>query len=255
MTFKNKLKNNKFKIAIIGYGRFGKLLAKILYPFGEILVISRRNLNYKNIKKINYSDLKEADWIIPAVPISELQNVLKKINQYLKEGSLVMDVCSVKVYPCKWLKKHISPRADIMGTHPMFGPDSAKNGLKGLQIVLCPIRISSSKLKIIKDIFKKLELKIIKTTPKEHDKQTAKSLALVHYLGRALAEAGIKKENISTLGFQRLLAVNETVNNDTWQLFLDMHNYNPYAENIRNNFIRSLEKINSKIKSRRFKRL
>jgi len=234
------------KIAIIGYGRFGQLLEKMLSPYGEVYITSRR-VNVKINNRIQFSDLKNMDLVIPAVPISKFEEVVKSINPYLKQGSLVMDVCSVKVEPCRWLKKHIDKNIEILGSHPMFGPDSIKGGYENLQIVLCPIRISAKKLQLVKSIFRDLELKIISATPKEHDRQSAKSLALVHFVGRGLDSAKIKKQNISSLGFERLLTVNETVCNDTWQLFIDMTNYNPYAQVVRDKFIKSLISLNKKI--------
>ncbi|MCK5591735.1 MAG: prephenate dehydrogenase/arogenate dehydrogenase family protein, partial [Candidatus Pacebacteria bacterium] len=106
---------------------------------------------------------------------------------------------------------------ELLGSHPMFGPDSAKSGLRGLSIVLCPIRIKKNNLSKVIKVFKKLKIKIIITTASDHDKQTGNSLALVHFLGRAMAAAGLEDQEIDTLGYRRLLAVNETVNNDTWQ--------------------------------------
>lgn len=239
------------KIAIIGFGRFGKLLSEILSPYGDIFIISCSPAIGKNIKQIEYEDLQNMDWIIPAVPISALEESLKKINPYLKKNSLIMDVCSVKVLPCKWLEKNVSKDIQIIGTHPMFGPDSAKNGTAGLQIVICPLRISHENLKKLKSILNSLELKIIETTPDDHDKQTAISLGMVHFLGRGLSELDMKKIKITSLGFERLLAVNETVKNDTWQLFLDMHQYNPYSGEVREKLIASLVKLNQKIKEKK----
>jgi prephenate dehydrogenase len=241
--------NKKLKIAIIGYGRFGKLLTKILQPFGEIFILHYKKLENLNIKQIKYSDLKDIDWVIPCVPISVLEKILQKINPYLKKNSLVMDVCSVKVYPSQWLEKYISKEINILASHPMFGPDSAKQGLKNLQIVFCPLRISQEKLNLITNIFQELKLKIITTTPENHDQQVAKSLALVHFIGRGLGEMNIGNQKITTLGFERLLKVNETVNNDTLELFFDMHRFNPYTEKIRQEFIDSLKKLNKLIKS------
>lgn len=238
----------KQKIAIIGYGRFGSLLAEILKPFGELHVISDRKIKQAGIKQIDYPGLKEIDWVIPAVPISALEATLKKIKPFLKKGSLVMDVCSVKVYPCRWLKKHLSKDVELLGTHPMFGPDSAKNGLDGLQIVVCPLRISEKRLVDVLAIFKKLKLKIIETTPENHDKQGAFNLSLVHFLGRALPGSGVKTQSIVTKGYERLLEVSNNVNNDTWQLFFDMQKFNPYSQSLRSKFIKELNRIEDKIK-------
>lgn len=243
------MSSKKLKIAIIGFGRFGKSLAEILAPYCQIFIISQKNINDKKFQQIDYSDLKNIDITIPAVPISVLKNTLKKINPFLKNGSLVMDVCSVKVYPCKWLRKYLPENIEILGSHPMFGPDSARKGLKGLQIIFCPLRISDEKFKEIKNIFQKLNLKIIEMIPEEHDKQSAISLVLVHFIGRALKNNQIKQQKISTLGFKKLLQACDNVTNDSWELFCDMNNYNPYAKKIRKKFIESLQKINLEIKS------
>lgn len=237
------------KIAIIGQGRFGKLLGKILAPYGEIFVMEK---DLKKIEKkqvlIKKEDLKEIDWVFLAVPISNLEKLLLEIRPHLKKGSLVVDVSSVKIFPCRWLKKYLPRNVEIMGTHPMFGPDSAKNGLPGLKIVLCPVRISLKNKKKFEKIMRSLKLKIIFTTPQKHDAEIAKSLTLVHFIGRTLGRINIKKQEITTLGFERLLAVNETVNSDTWQLFLDMHRYNPYAKNMRHRFLKSAREIDSELK-------
>ena len=248
------MKNN-LNIAIIGYGRFGELLAKILSPFGNIFVISSKPVRKIKFKKIEITDLPQMDWVIPAVPISALKDTLRKIAPHLKKGVLVTDVCSVKFYPCKWLKKYLPSDIEITGTHPMFGPDSAKNGLKDLQIVVCPLRQSEKTLIYLEKIFSKMGLEIIKTTPEFHDKEVAKCLALVHFIGRGLEKIKVKKQKITTLGFERLLRVNETVSNDTWQLFLDISRFNPYTSKVRKDFIQALRSIDSEIRRQHLENL
>lgn len=240
----------KPNIAIIGFGRFGALLAQILKPFGEISVVSSHKVVAAGIRQIDYSELKSMDWVIPAVPISSLETTLKEIRPHLKSGSLVMDVCSVKVQPCRWLKKHLPTDVEILGSHPMFGPDSAKNGLAGLQVVVCPLRISEKRMGEVLAVFRKLGLKIITATPEEHDKQGAFNLSLVHYLGRALPKSGVKHQPITTRGYERLLEISDNVNNDSWQLFFDMQLYNPYAKSTRQKLVKELGLIEQKIKDK-----
>ena len=69
----------------------------------------------------------------------------------------------------------------------------------------------------------------------------------MHFIGRGLSRIKIKKQEISSLGFERLLSVDETVSNDTWQLFKDMHRYNPYARIVRENYINALKSIDKDI--------
>jgi prephenate dehydrogenase len=238
-------------IGIIGFSRFGQLLAKILKPYAEVIVCNRsdKSLEAKELG-VEWSSLEQVsqcDWVIVSVAISATEEMIKQIAPLLKKGNLVTDVCSVKVLPSQWLEKYISQDNEIMATHPMFGPDSAKNGTKDLQWVLCPLRISESTLDKVKDVLNKLEVKIIETTPEEHDREAAVSLSLVHFIGRGLEESGFKEQEIKTLGFERLLRVMETVTNDSFQLFLDMQKYNPYAKEARERFIESLQKVDDKI--------
>lgn len=237
----------KQKVAIIGFGRFGKLLAEILMPYAEVFVIARRDINDDRFKQIDFKDLKNCDWVIPVVPISATLDILKKIRPFLKKGTVVMDVCSVKVNPCKWLEEILSKDVQVLGSHPMFGPDSARQGLKGLEMVFCPVRISSEKFKMIKEIFAKMDLEIIETTPENHDEESAISLALVHFIGRGLKDIDIRDQKISTMGFRRLLQLKDNVTNDTKELFNDMHKFNPYAKDARKKYLDSLQKINSEL--------
>lgn len=235
------------KIAIIGFGRFGKVFAELLLPHGEVVVVSSKKIEDDRFSQVELSEISDCDWVIPCTPISTLERFLKEIAPHLKKGALVMDVCSVKVYPCQWLTSVIPPDNEVIGTHPMFGPDSVRNGLEGLQMVVCPLRQSSETLDKVKSLFGGMGLKIIETTPEDHDRQAARSLSLVHFIGRGLGEMKIAKQEIMTLGFERLLTVNETVNNDTWQLFLDIQKYNPYAKEERERFREALDVIEGKI--------
>jgi len=240
-------------IGIIGFSRFGQLLAKILKPYAEVNVYNRSDKS--DIAKelgVGYASLEEvcqSDWIFFSVAMSATEDLIKKAAPLIKKGALVMDVCSVKVLPAKWLQEHISKDNEIMATHPMFGPDSAKDGTKGLQWILCPLRISDESLNKFTQILNQLEVKIIETTSEDHDKQASVSLAMVHFIGRGLEEFGMHELKISSLGFERLLKVNETVTNDSWQLFIDMQKYNPYTKEIRQKLIDSLKNINQKVEA------
>lgn len=242
------------KIGVIGFGRFGQLIAKHLKKFGPVLVYNRSNKKRQakalGCEWVNLKEVCQADLVILAVPISELEKVIKKIKKLVKPGIIVMDVASVKSKPCRWLKKHLPRRVEVLGTHPVFGPDSTKNGLDNLNIVVCPIRIKKKNLDKISNIFKKLKLDIIKTTPERHDQEIALSLGLVHFLGRGLEKVQIRPLEISSVGYERLLGVCDTVSNDSWQLFSDMQEFNPYASGIRKRYLKALQEINHNITNR-----
>ncbi len=88
---------------------------------------------------------------------------------------------------------------------------------------------------------------VIEATAREHDEQIATSLSLTHLIGRTLSECGAKPLDIDTEGYKRLLHILEVVERDTWQLFQDMHCYNPYAKKKRIEFMEMMQEINSRL--------
>ncbi|MFZ2189884.1 MAG: prephenate dehydrogenase/arogenate dehydrogenase family protein [Candidatus Magasanikiibacteriota bacterium] len=235
------------RVGIIGYGRFGKLWAELMKEFGEVVVYDKQVKSQKSIKS-KVSDVLDVDMLFLLVPISEIKNVCKEIRAKLNEKTIVIDACSVKVKPVREMKQILKSNQPIIATHPLFGPDSVKRfGLVGQKIVVSNIRATAKQLNLLKNILKKLKLKIIQATPEEHDKQMAKSQALVHFFGRGLADLKLKKQKIFTPDYESLLKINDLVNNDTWQLFFDMQLYNPYAKKIRKDLLLALKKLDSKL--------
>jgi prephenate dehydrogenase len=235
-------------IGIIGFGRFGKLIARYLAEDFEVLVFNRTDKS-EAIKAIggraaSLSSVCRQNIVIPCVPISALKDVLSEIGSHLKKDAVVVDVCSVKVYPCQWMKALLPESVSILATHPMFGPDSAGDGLEGQKIFLSPIRMGKKAYQKIKAYLASKALIITESTPEEHDEQIAVSLALTHFIGRSLSEFGAGSLDMDTEGYRRLLNILNVVTHDTWQLFYDMHRFNPYAQAKRTALMRAMQKIN-----------
>ncbi len=254
------MKNNKTTIGIIGFGRFGTLAASVLKQYGEVSVFDTVKQTAKARRiGVKFADLKSAagaDIVVLAVPISQTEKTVKKIAPLVKPGALVVDTCSVKALPCQWLMRHLPASVGILGTHPMFGPvttgfDERKQtwDLKGLQIVLCPLRVRPAVLKKVKACLRSLELEIITVSPDEHDIETADTLAFMHFLGRSLFEAGFRERTIFPPGYKDLLRVYRTTTGDSWELMYDMNIYNPYARAARERFSGQCAKIETKISS------
>lgn len=240
------------KIGIIGFGRFGKLLTQYLSKKFNVFVFDTKN-KQREIKKIGAipASLAQAckkDVIILCVPISRFEKVLIKIKKLIKDNQLVVDVCSVKEYPVKLMKKILPKKVQILATHPIFGPDSAAKSLKGNKIVLCKARIQDGKYKKIKAYLKKMGLTVIETTPAKHDRDIARSLLLTHFIGRGLIDFGSRSMYMDTEGYKRLMSILEMVQNDTSQLFHDMNKYNKYSNKMRQHFIKSLENVHKGLK-------
>ncbi|HLG23481.1 MAG TPA: prephenate dehydrogenase/arogenate dehydrogenase family protein [Candidatus Nanoarchaeia archaeon] len=243
----------KTKIGLIGFGRFGKLAAKYLSENFDIYVFDKKikSPGKKSAEKIIFAPLKsvcKCSVVIVCVPISELEKLLHQIKNLVKKDSLIVDACSVKEYPSKLMEKILPGEVQILATHPLFGPDTALNSLKGRKIVLCRIKVSNKLYAGITKFLENKGLTVVESTPKEHDREIAKTLVLTHFIGRTMLESGAKDSGIGTNGYTMLMEVIDTVKNDTWQLFDDMNKYNRYSKNARDKFIRSANKINNRLK-------
>lgn len=243
--------SNQLTFGIIGYGRFGRLWAEHLRSCGPVSVYDTITITPPaGIQKAALKEVAAADIIFIAVPIVAFESCCKEIAPLLKPGTIVIDTCSVKEYPVKIMRQIFSPTQSIIATHPLFGPDSvAANGLAGKKIVVYPVRASSQQLGTVENIYNKFSLQIVHATPEEHDRQMARSQALVHFLGRGLLTLELRPQHIATPDYESLLRMQDMVRHDTWQLFVDMQRYNTYAQVIRKDFLTSLETIESQLTS------
>jgi len=232
-------------IGIIGFGRFGKLTARYLAEDFEVLVFNRTDKSEERAASLSL--VCQQKIVILCVPISALKDVLSEIGPLLKKDAVVVDVCSVKVYPCQWMKTLLPDSVSILATHPMFGPDSAADSLKGRKIFLSPIRMDEKTYQKVKAYLASKNLAILESTPQDHDEQIAVSLALTHFIGRTLSEFGAMPLGMDTEGYKRLLHILDVVEHDTWQLFYDMHHYNPYAQEKRAALMQAMQKINNQL--------
>jgi len=238
-------------IGVIGFGRFGRIMTGYLAKDFKVKVFNRSDKS-EDISKVSAIPvpLEEAcreKVVILSVPISNMREMLRRIAPLLRPDAVVVDVCSVKVYPMEWMKEALPASVSLLGTHPMFGPDSAAESLHGHKIVLCKDRVNESCYGKVKAYLAGKGLKVIDATPEEHDRQIAVSLSLTHFIGRALDEFGAEELMIDTEGYKRLLHILGVVTHDTWQLFVDMNRYNPYARKNRQKFMAAMTRLEGKL--------
>lgn len=225
-------------IGIIGIGRFGQLLHKQLSLKHRVFTFTEQQ---------SKEQLQQCELVIYAVPNRALERAIIQTKNYIHQDAIVMDVGSVKTMPCKMLAQYFSD--NVLGTHPLFGPDSASTTWRNHKMVFCRLNISDSKYQAVKTIFTDLGINAINTTPEEHDRTMAQTQALVHFIGRALT--GLTEQTIATPDYENLLAMMQKVTNDTWELFFDMQKLNPYAASVRRDFIKQLQELELKITQQR----
>ena len=176
----------------------------------------------------------ESDVIFFAVPIDAFERVIKDHKKYFQPRQLLIDVLSVKMHQEKILRKYLrgsSVRAIL--THPMFGPDSSKNGFDGLPMIMDKFTADKNNYDFWKQYFLSKKLRIVEMSAKEHDRLAANSQGLTHFIGRLLELYRLKPTPIDSLGTKKLLEVMDQTCHDSWQLFENLQHFNPYTKRMR----------------------
>jgi len=234
------------KIGIIGYGRFGKVLAKLLEKDFTLNIYDPTIKNNTDLL-VTEDRLLESDTIFIAVPIREFEQVIKNIAPKLSKNTTIIDVCSVKIHPVEIMKKYLPKEIGIIATHPMFGPDSIDaNG--PLNMMMHSVRDTQHCYGSWRSFFANQGFNIIEITPDEHDQLAAKSQSVVHFIARVLDDFGVQESPVDTQGFKHLLALVDNNCHDTWELFYDLQNYNPYAKEMIVQLEASFKKIKKALK-------
>jgi len=236
-------------VGVYGLGRFGSFWAEMLARSVPVCAYSRSSdrSTPPGVRRVGEDEVLAQPVIILCVAISAVEEVLEKSRGRLSRDVLVMDTCSVKTYPVGLMEKLLPATASILGTHPMFGPDSASGGAAGLPMILCPARIAARELEKWRAFFSGRGLSVSVMTPDEHDREAAFTQGVAHYIGRVLSDLGVRRSAIGTVGYNKLLEIVEQTCNDPLQLFLDLQRYNPHTREMRTRLEKSLRAVMASI--------
>ena len=231
--------------AVYGLGRFGTFWAECLYRAGaDVIAYSRSEHELpEGVRRAGEDEVLNAHVLFFCVAISSFEDVLKRVGGRIGKDTIVMDTCSVKILPSKWMKENIPSDRTIIATHPMFGPDSGRNGIKGLPIAMCPVSPKGKAYDEMKAFFSSMGLEVLEMSAEAHDEEAAYSQGVTHFVGRTLDQMGMKPTPIATQGYRNLMTIVEQTCNDPLQLFYDLQRFNPYAKEMRLSLQVAIEKV------------
>lgn len=240
------------QIGLLGYGRFGKVLHSILKDDFDVLIYDPKHNQKDNFT--SEENIFKLDTIFYALPISAFENALKSHLKYLNEKTepkLLIDVLSVKLYPKQIFEKHLPRHINALLTHPLFGPDSIKsNGLAHQPIMIDQFRATNEQYMFWKNYFQNKKLHVLEMTADAHDKSAAYSQGLAHFFGRVLDVFGIQETPLDTIGAKKLFDVKEQACNDSWQLFTDLQQKNPYTKEMRIKLGKAYREVYEKLETK-----
>ncbi len=232
-------------VGIYGLGRFGSFWATQLSKRFTVVAATRSATRETppGVRRVELAELGAADAVFLCVAISALEPAVAQLLPHLARGTTVLDTCSVKRFPVETMLRLIPEDIEVLGTHPMFGPDSARNGVQGLPLILSEARSSRVTYRRWRQEFEALGLRVVEMSADEHDHEAAYTQGVTHVIGRVLKELDLTESRIGTLGYQKILEVIEQTCNDPYQLFLDLQRFNPYTAEMRDKLIQSVSKV------------
>ena len=227
-------------LGVVGFGQFGQLAVRTLKDHFEVLVADKApeaaaRAAAAGVAFGSLADAAARDVVVVAVPVAAMRAVFAELAPHLKAGALVVDVGSVKMLPVRLMSDILPAHVDLVATHPLFGPQSARDGLPGLRLVVCPVR--GDRHDCVAEFGRSLGLTVTVTTPEEHDQEMAYVQALTHLIGRSLVNLKIPDEQLKTASYQHLLELCSLIGADTFELFTAIQTQNPFAAEVAESFV------------------
>lgn len=224
-------------LGLIGYGAFGRLTARHLSRWFDILAHDPAATEAEGGARL--TDLAQAaacPVVILAVPVEALAETLDAIAPHLAERALVIDVGSVKVLPAQLMAERLPGHVQAVGAHPLFGPQSAKAGIAGLRIAVCPVRGDRIARRIAAFCRHALKLKVFLVSPEDHDREAAMVQGLTHLISRVLISMEPLPTRMTTVSFDKIMQAVEMVRYDSPAVFRAIERDNPFSAEVRNRF-------------------
>ncbi len=212
------------KVAIIGAGGMGSWFARFFKTRGNSVIISDRDRRKARLlasrihvrwASNNVEAVRGSDIVVLATPANVTSNIINQILPAIAENALLVDICAVKSAVIPALRLAEKRGVQVASIHPMFGPRASSLREKNIIVVRTGGRPRGSNR--VKHLLEGAHL--LAADPQVHDRQTAITLALPHFLnltfamtmsGRSLAE--IRKFAGRTFDLQMLLA--QTMGNE-----------------------------------------
>lgn len=237
------------RIGLIGHGRFGSALAKLMAERGHAWLGWDPAARVPDAHAAADVDtlLAQSDLIVVAVPVDSFESVLRNLRARLSSRHQVMDVCSVKQRPCQVMDEVLGDEVGHVGCHPLFGPLSIARA-EPLRTVLCPSPHHPATARQVRSLFEAIGSEVTEQDPASHDRYMALTHAMAFFLARGLLDLGLGEDHHwAPPSFAALAASIAAVRADAGHLFNAIQRENPYAAGTRQRLIEALTLIDQRL--------
>ncbi len=238
-------------LGIIGFGAFGRLMAGHLRPFFQLCaydpaVPPGSPAGMAGIALGSLAEAAACPFVVLAMPVNRLADTVPALGPHLRPGTLVLDVGSVKVIPAAIMLRGLPGDVGIVATHPLFGPQSARDGIRGLKVAVCPVRGDAGP-RVAAFLRRALGLQVIMTTPDAHDREAAMVQGLTHLIAKVLVQMEPLPARMTTRSFDLLMQGVDMVRHDAPEVFEAIERSNPYAREVRRRFFDLASRLDSEL--------
>ena len=231
------------RLGWIGYGAFGRLACDHLGAHFD-LVIYDASANDRASARLE--DVATCERIVIATPVQAIGTIAADLAPLLQPGTRIYDVGSVKVLPMQMMQDVLPDHCEIIGTHPLFGPQSAVTGLKGLPVVLCPSNGQDVSCEQ-EFLSQRLGLDVHISDAETHDRTMARVQGLTHLVAKVIAEIDPTPAAYTTRSYDLLMEAAGLVSQDSDALFKAIEKLNPYSKELRERFFGSVETLSKRL--------
>ncbi len=229
-----------------GTGSMGRLFANLASNHGASVKIfgrtpsgSRRVAMELGVRPGNFSDARNSDIVLVAVPIEATLNVSLKLGSMMKPESMLADLSSVKTGIADNIARG-TRRFEYVSLHPLFGPDLSH--IDGQHIAAIPYRTGPTWKKLLM-LFAEEGANVHLTAAQSHDRTMARIQGIHHFglicLGMALGGGNrgypTRSLEITERQIQRLV--------DNWETVMAIQELNPFSAKGRLAFKRTVVKM------------
>lgn len=236
----------KQTLGIIGVGAFGEFMLPHLKPHYDVVIHDASDVstlaNHHGLKSVSLLDAAASDVVVIAVPVQRMEEVLRSLAPHLKHGALVIDVASVKIKPTEMMQDILPQHVAVVGTHPLFGPQSGKNGIEGLNIAVCNVRgeRATGVSQFLRD---QLKLNVFETTAEDHDRQLAYVQGLTHLLAKVVVSMDLPEFQLTTKTYDLMTQMVGMIRYDSDELFKAIERENPFTAEAKKSFFAAARKL------------
>ena len=169
-----------------GSDGLGKTLIYYFRDEFDVYITGRDHKKGKSVAdKMNVSYIESnaglaniSDMLIISVPIEHTCDVIREVAPFMKEGSVMVDVTSVKEGPTRTMGEVLPDTIEYIPTHPIFGPRTTR--LDNQVIVLTPEKKGEWYDRVYRYLESK-NMRVIETTAQKHDFMMSIVQVLTHF--------------------------------------------------------------------------